>query len=170
MATSSTRTVTVNAAFLQEIKEVNEELWQLLKDVRQALADPLRVRSQRQRLLEMLELLRDSLALHFALEEAYGYFEDPVHVAPRLCAQAAELRNEHRVLYTQISDLVEAAAPEMVIGGLQRFGNHRVLRPFAGPAWDLPQFAAFDNRFQLHEEREIELIQEEYGDDIGVTD
>jgi hypothetical protein len=159
MATSSTRTVTVNAAFLQEIKEVNEELWQLLKDVRQALADPLRVRSQRQRLLEMLEMLRDSLALHFALEEAYGYFEDPLHVAPRLCAQAAELRNEHRLLYTQISDLVEEAQQWHYRGQWSLFRSQLVA-----------QFAAFDNRFQLHEEREIELIQEEYGDDIGVTD
>ena len=35
-----TRTVTVNAAFLQEIKEVNQELWQRLEDMRHRCQRP----------------------------------------------------------------------------------------------------------------------------------
>jgi hypothetical protein len=89
MAVSTlTSTVTVNAAFLQEIKEVNHELWQLLADLRHRCQRPMAPGSCRS-LVEKLCQLRDQLALHFALEEAYGYFEDPVDVAPQLCRHAA---------------------------------------------------------------------------------
>src|SRR5262249_12337308 len=36
-----TRTVTVNAAFLQEIKEVNQELWQRLEEMRHRCQRPI---------------------------------------------------------------------------------------------------------------------------------
>jgi hypothetical protein len=157
--TRSTRTVTVNAAFLQEIKEVHAELWGSLKAVRQMVTEPLHVRSRRQRLIELLERLRDQLALHFALEEAYGYFDDPAYVAPRLCEQAAELRAEHRQLYTQLCDLVEDAQQWHYEGQWSLFRSSVAA-----------EFAAFDSRFQLHESRENQLIQQEYGDDIGVAD
>ena len=86
----STTTVTVNAAFLQEIKEVNHELWQLLADLRHRCQRPIAPGTCRV-LVDKLCELRDQLALHFALEEAYGYFEDPVDVAPQLCRQADAL-------------------------------------------------------------------------------
>jgi len=39
-------------------------------------------------LVDWLSELRDQLALHFALEEAYGYFDEPLHVAPQLAEKA----------------------------------------------------------------------------------
>ena len=44
-----TRTVTINAAFLQEIKEVNQELWRLLSDVRRLCRSPLSIYSSPRR-------------------------------------------------------------------------------------------------------------------------
>ena len=110
MATlTSTGTVTVNAAFLQEIKEVNQDLWRLLDRLREMCANPAIIRSRRSQFLGQIEELRDQLALHFALEEAYGYFEDPVYVAPQLCDRAFALRDEHRQLYLEVCQLEERA-------------------------------------------------------------
>ncbi|MBM4090224.1 MAG: hypothetical protein FJ276_12500, partial [Planctomycetes bacterium] len=58
-----TSTVTVNAAFLQEIKEVNAELWSLLENVREAFKDARRIRENGRHVIGLLENLRDQLAL-----------------------------------------------------------------------------------------------------------
>jgi len=160
MATASTtRTVTVNAAFLLEIKEVHDELWQLLAKLRQAVSEPMRARGQRRRLIADLEHLRDQLALHFALEEAYGYFDDPAYVAPRLCERAMELRAQHRQLYTMVCGIVEQGQQWDRRGPASVFQTRVAAR-----------FVSFEAQFQLHETRENELIQQEYGDDIGCAD
>jgi iron-sulfur cluster repair protein YtfE (RIC family) len=160
MATAiPTKTVTVNAAFLQEIKEVNQDLWRLLADVRRMCDSPATIDSAPRRFFGLVEELRDQLALHFALEEAYGYFENPIEVAPRLCRQANELRAEHHELYLLIVDFTEASEllthPERVIGTVLTV---------------VKQFQEFDERLKRHETRENELIMEQYGDDIGVGD
>jgi hypothetical protein len=160
MATAnSTRTVTVNAAFLQEIKEVHDELWQLLKRLHDRTAKPINDRRQRQLVIEDLELLRDQLALHFALEEAYGYFDDPAYVAPRLCEQALQLRGEHRSLYTTVCEVADLA---------QHLHQHGPSATFQSRISE--RFARFEGRLYRHEALENELIQQEYGDDIGCAD
>ncbi|MCI0360065.1 MAG: hypothetical protein L0211_16430, partial [Planctomycetaceae bacterium] len=58
-----TATVTVNAAFLQEIKEVNQELWSLLSELRHRCQRPLAPAHCRL-LIDKLCQLRDQLALH----------------------------------------------------------------------------------------------------------
>ena len=103
-----TGTVTVNAAFLQEIKEVNQELWSLLSELRHRCQRPV-APGQCRLLIDKHCQLRDQLALHFSLEEAYGYFEDPVDVAPQLGRKAEELRGEHKGLYLDLCDLIERA-------------------------------------------------------------
>ncbi|MFV1965918.1 MAG: hemerythrin domain-containing protein [Pirellulaceae bacterium] len=160
MATaSSTRTVTVNAAFLQEIKEVHDELWQLLERLHNLVSEPMTERKQRQRLIDHLEQLRDQLALRFALEEAYGYFDDPAYVAPQLCEQASELRAEHRDLYSSACEVADLA---------QHIHRHGPLSTFQVRI--AASFARFEGRLQRHEAKENELIQQEYGDDIGCAD
>ena len=157
MAVSTlTSTVTVNAAFLQEIKEVNQELWQLLADLRHRCQRPIAPGSCRT-LVDKLCELRDQLALHFALEEAYGYFEDPVDVAPQLCRAANALRSEHQQLYGQLSSIVDRAE--------RLFYDDR---PAALAVWLGPEFLDFDARLRQHEERENDLILEAYDGDIGV--
>ena len=155
----STTTVTVNAAFLQEIKQVNEELWQTLKEVRQRAESQVLQRADAWRFLHQLAQLRDQLAFHFTLEEAYGYFEDPIDVAPRLCRQANQLRSEHRELYLMVVDLGEAS--ELLTQRNRISGTVMTA---------VKQFQAFDERLHRHESLENELIMQEYGDDIGVGD
>ena len=108
-AVSSTTTVTVNAAFLQDIKEVNAELWKLLHDMRSLCSRPEAIRRRVNETVAMLSRLQDQLAMHFSLEEYYGYFDDPVSVAPRLSQKAVALRAEHRTLYLEIAAIVDRA-------------------------------------------------------------
>ena len=71
-----TRTVAVNAAFLQEIKEDNRLVRDFLQQALDLLSVPRRVPARR--IVNKLWQVRDQLAMHFALEDAYGYFEDAI--------------------------------------------------------------------------------------------
>jgi hypothetical protein len=99
------------------------------------------------------------LALHFSLEEAYGYFEDPIDVAPQLSRAANRLRAEHQELYLDLCNLVERS--ERMFYDEQ----HAALALWLGP-----EFLDFDSRLRSHEERENGLIVEAYDGDIGVGD
>ena len=160
MATAihTTRTVTVNSAFLQEIKEANQELWRLLDRLRLICCSAVSVRENAGQLVELLRELRDQLALHFALEEAYGYFEDPVLVIPTVAHQAATLRAEHRELYARANRLADIAEDFWLAGNLVDL----IVR--------IPdQFWDFDCHLQQHESYENEMIMRQF-DDIGVGD
>ena len=153
---SATSTVTVNAAFLQEIKEAHQELWQRLADVRLILMRPVPFTADGKEFVSLLGDLRDQLALHFALEEAYGYFDDPVFVAPQLGRLAESLRAQHCELYLEITQLVEQAERHDYRGQLSSW-----IVVLAGA------FMRFHHRFQIHESRENDLIQQVYDDDLG---
>jgi hypothetical protein len=152
-------TVTINAAFLQEIKEVNSELWQDLAHVRRAASALFSTRAQCLEFADLLARLRDLLALHFALEEAYGYFDDPVYVAPRLSERARGLRSQHQVLYLEVNRLVDLAEDLCSRGRVKTF-----------KAVVAAGFEAFHRQLQAHEADEEELILQAYGDDLGVGD
>ena len=153
------RTLRVNPAFLQEIKEDNVELREMLE----ALAGELITRRPRmhdpRRLFEMLSRLRDQLGIHFALEEAFGYFEDALDVAPRLSETTEELRAEHDLFFRDICRLCDFV--EQVI--YDEKPSHSVRQVAT-------RFSAFHDAFQQHEARERELIMDAFDDDIGVGD
>jgi len=154
-----TSTVTVNAAFLKEIKDVNQDLWQIVSELREVTLNAYRVRSRRYQFVGMLEDLRDHLALHFALEEAYGYFDEPLRVDPRLCSRAKALRSQHRDLYLLACDLIDHA--------MRLHDGHNI----SSLARELvAEFNEFDTQLQEHERGENDLIQQEWDDDIGVGD
>ena len=88
-------TLGINAAFLREIKDDHRELRRLLDETVNLLSRASRARMPTQRIMSLLESLRDQFALHFSLEEAFGYFEDAISVAPRLSTRADRLRGEH---------------------------------------------------------------------------
>ncbi|MFW6171166.1 MAG: hypothetical protein ACODAD_11800, partial [Planctomycetota bacterium] len=140
---NKTATVTVNAAFLQEIKEVDEELWELLQRANSLCGAPRQVRHHGRRVVEVLSDLRDHLGMHFALEEAYGYCEDPVHVPPELNVVAGELRGEHQKLFMLVRDLVDQV-DDLYRQRLLAQNSARVVKGFR----------AFYNRFLQHEKRE----------------
>src|SRR3712207_4700463 len=105
---TDTATVTINPAFLQELKEDNRELNDLRHD--------LRVYCHRGIhpchccvVLDRLHGLYELLAMQFALEETFGYFEHPVGAAPEVSESAARLRDEHVELLVELKALIGRA-------------------------------------------------------------
>jgi len=154
-----TRTLALNAAFLQEIKEDNRQLRQLLCATETIFSDLGDVFPAHQDVVELLWRLRDQLAMHFALEDAYGYFDDAIAEAPRLSERAKVLRREHDDLFLQICELVEEA--EQLLYGECSI-RHRALLA--------ERYLAFHIAFHRHEALENELILQAFDDDIGVGD
>ena len=150
-----TANVTVNPAFLREIKEGNQELWRSLADLRHHCSCPITTGMCRH-MVNWLSEFRDQLALHFALEEAYGYFDEPLQVMPHLAEKADRLRSEHQELYTELSDIVDQAERMFYAGQ-----TAALVHSFG------PHFLDFDARLRDHEEREDELIWDAFNRDIG---
>jgi hypothetical protein len=153
-----TTTITINAAFLQEIKEDSQDFRGLLARAHELLSTP-PIHIARKRLVDLLGELRDQLALHFALEEAYGYFEDAVAAEPRLSRLAESLRAEHSKLFLELCGLEETAER-----WLYHESTAHVLRQIASG------FHAFHEHFLDHEARENDLILEALAEEIGDWD
>lgn len=149
----ATSTLAINAAFLQEIKDDNLRLRELIVQ-----ADASR-RGQVGKFAEVLADLRDQLAMHFTLEEAYGYFDDAVTEAPRLSERASRLRGEHQDLYTGLCRLLD-----QVEHARRRHGKHRV------PEKIRQAFVEFQRALKRHESEENALILEAFNEDIGTGD
>lgn len=158
MATA-TKSVTINAAFLREIKEDHLELGQILREAQRIFETDVVPKLSARRMVEFLIELRDRFAMHFALEEAFGYFEDAIDVAPHLCQRSEELRREHEPLFLEISTLVDEAEQLLY----HEAGAKSRLRVGAN-------FRVFFEHFQDHETREKELILQALDEDIGVGD
>ena len=153
-----TKTITINAAFLQEIKEDDTELRRQLNRTRELLSgEPSLVKPRE--LVDRLGELRDQFALHFSLEEAYGYFEDAIEAAPWLHRQAESLKEEHRHLFLDLCHLEEEA---------ERLLYHeaapKLLRAIAR------DFHEFHERFFDHESRENDLILLSISEELGEGD
>lgn len=157
--TTQTGTVTLNAAFLQEVKELNVELHQRINRLYRVLSRPRMVRCRTRAITKLLNQLRDDLAMHFAVEEALGYFEDPLEAAPWLCEKAMSLRAEHATLYLEISRLAEDAE---ALARKQRVDTYADQVPI--------RFVAFFDRLQAHDRNETELIMDSLYQDVGVGD
>ncbi|MEZ6090909.1 MAG: hypothetical protein R3C05_23375 [Pirellulaceae bacterium] len=139
--------LTVNPAFLQEIKDSNQELWDTLHAVRQ-LCDSDQSRADVARgLVRLLNELRDHLSLQFALEESYGYLEGRFRwIAGSVIPQLA--RSQHCRLFLQLADLCELAE-ELQYRGFS-------LNEVAGL---VEQVELFDQSLQQHERLENDLIE-----------
>lgn len=165
--TDPSRRLTVNAAFLKDIKDDNRDL--------KILIDRMRLLTQRREaaanhwpeLLTLLADLRDQLALHFGLEEAYGYFDDAIGTGADLSVTADILRSQHAVLFEEARHLAEAAADA-----------HTGDTPIEGEIPEvttaqeriLNRFDEFLEQFHEHEEAELKLILDALEVDVGVGD
>jgi hypothetical protein len=147
----------VNAAFLREIKEDNLRLRELFERVTTHLTSPHPISCNT--LVRELWQLRDQLAMHFALESAYGYLADVVDYAPRLCDNARAMLAEHDELFLELCEIVDAAE-ELAY---EAYSYQR----FLALASDIFDFHA---KFQAHESRENHLIFQALNEDIGVGD
>ena len=106
---TSVNCLAVNAAFLQEIKDDNRFLDELLLATRDALTklDPDRLNIAAS--VELLRRLRDRLAMHFTLEEAFGYMEGATEFPSELAQQADYCRQQHASLYLDLCEIVDRA-------------------------------------------------------------
>jgi iron-sulfur cluster repair protein YtfE (RIC family) len=143
---------TVNAAFFREIKEDHQQLQCLLDRLREMTQQLPALENHRREFAALLTDMRDQLALHFTLEEAYGYFEDVIERAPRFHSQAGKLRAQHEKLYVMAQELVEKA------GG--RFDTEDLA----------DQFTLFDTALKSHESAELKLILDAIQQDVGEGD
>lgn len=156
---TSTRTVTVNAAFLQDVKEDNIHLQNLLATAAKILDPRKSVDIKPRALAELFEQIRDQLATHFSLEEAFGYFEDAIEVAPRLSEKAIELRGQHETLQVSISTLADDAFRNLAVPG----GTAEIPRL-------LNRFRNFCGTLKRHEDAECELILDALYEELGAGD
>jgi len=106
---SQTRALSINPAFLQEIKDSNLTLWKTFDRLNEACREPRPPASALGLLVPLLGELRDALALEFALEESYGYIEVPSAVAPVNNHLLHDIRSQHCRLYLKITELAERA-------------------------------------------------------------
>ncbi|MBI2477252.1 MAG: hypothetical protein HYV60_00955, partial [Planctomycetia bacterium] len=108
---------------------------------------------------------------HFALEEAYGYFEEAIDVAPRVAERADELRAEHAMLFESIRKIAEAAQEWHAQHVFPHHSNGDVSGDGAGTSLSflriLIQFQQFSDQLLQHEQNENSLILDALNTDIG---
>jgi hemerythrin len=152
----SPKKFTVNAAFFQEIKEDHQQLQCLLERLRELVLSKPSLANHVREFSRLLEALRDQLAFHFTLEEAYGYFEDALERAPHLHSQAGRLREQHAELYLMAQRVTDNSANmSHSIEDAERLAD---------------QFVAFDAALRAHESAETQMILEAIHQDVGVGD
>ena len=157
LSEQSSGQLVVNAAFLKEIKEDNRQLKTLWDRLLPMLAHPETAKNHWDELVLGLAELRDQLAMHFSLEEAYGYFDDAIDIAPHLSVFAESLKAQHSRLFSQIRDLAD-----LILESTPDSAQHirKLIR----------QFTRFRIDFESHEESELKLILQSFDDDLGVGD
>ena len=143
-----TTTTVVNAAFLQEVKESNLQLWTTLRELRAIEADAAEPREASRDFVAALSELRDHIGLQFSLEETYGFIEGSPTTSTFGVAQASTAKTQHRELYLQLHEICEQVEEAQYRGTIAR---------------DLPiylgAFEQFDLAFKAHEDLESELIR-----------
>ena len=154
---SKTRRLAVNAAFLKDIKDDNHDLKEIVDKISPLSEHYQTAINHWPELVGLLEQLCDQLALHFSLEEAYGYFEDAINHAPQLSVSAELLRSQHSVLFQTIRGLADKAS-EVAIDNTERVTKF------------LHAYQGFQRELEVHEEAELKLILDALDDDLGVGD
>lgn len=152
--TSLQKIVAVNAAFLQEIKDSNPDLWHAVHRLRQVCHCDGQPMQATRGLIEQLEIVRDRLAIQFALEECYGFVELPkpppslVRESVRISQLARLAIADHCSLYLELSDLAEAAQ-DLQFHGVVNAGLRNLIE----------SVEAFEEKLRRHEAMENELIE-----------
>jgi hypothetical protein len=152
----------VNAAFLQEIKDDNRFLDELLIATRDALACTAQRHVSIRALVELLRRLRDRLATHFSTEEAFGYCENAVTFPEHWSARAEELRRQHASLYLEVCDVVESAEKLLY---RESIGSHSQRRSMTAIS---AAFTEFVSNLSRHDADEYTLVDAILGVEHGV--
>ena len=155
----SSATLTINSAFLREIKEVDQELWELLDQARYGCSRSLDATLGHPELVKLLRRLCEQLALHFSLEESFGYFEEPLYSAPQLSREAERLRSEHATILKRLKSIVSEAER---LASLNAWASLACMIPY--------HFGEFDAQLKRHEAEENELLMACYDSELGAGD
>lgn len=145
------KTLVVNPAFLQEIKDSNPDLWDTVHRLRQTCECNEEPAVTSRQLAKLLDSLRDHLALQFSLEESYGYLEVIEPNDSDGCELATRTQSQHCSLYLQLSELAEQAE-ELQYRGVEPLQLKQLVQAAQ----------SFDSRLRLHEQTENELIERSF--------
>ena len=152
--------VTINVAFLQEIKDDFEFRNQLNQVYAQLNPRDVEDRPSIKVAADLLDGLRDELKTYFALEEFYGYFGQAKVDNPCVSQKAQELRGDHEKLFLQLSEVFEL--------------SQQILYREVGSDLDYEKVAEGFERFCIdlahHEQAEMELMMRLCNEDLGVGD
>jgi hypothetical protein len=104
-----------------------------------------------------LRRLQHRLAMHFTLEEAFGYGEEELGRAPWLADRAVELRAEHDIIFAHLKAIVRTS--ELLLDG-----KLSLLKSLC------TSFENFVIELHVHENQEADLLLSFFDDDVGVGD
>ncbi len=147
--------VTINVAFLQEIKQENIQFRQLIQTVANELRE---TKLAPNNVMELFYRVREELETYFALEEFYGYFDNAEITNPAVSTCARKLKDDHEVLFLSFNEIVELI--EQIV--------YRETDAKMDSVLDL--FSRFRIRLDRHEQAEMELMMRLCNEDIGVGD
>ena len=149
--------VTLNVAFLREIKEDNlpirEQTHKINKELSGKSIAP-------RHAMDVLLDYRDGIETYFALEEFFGYFDSAAVANPRISGIAAGLKTEHEELFLNLGYIIDLA--EQIV--YHECGPQITMLEVA----DL--FDNFSSRLENHEQREMELMLRLCNEEFGVGD
>lgn len=140
--------VTINAAFLQEVKEAYSELWQNVRRMRVAAQEGLPLSVDLNQWVIQLTDLRGQLASEFSLEETYGYITKAAQPFSTAKVDPALTLGQHAELYLQLSEICEQVEEAQYRG--------TILRDFSNYA---ESFFSFVDALLEHERCEARLIE-----------
>lgn len=150
--------VTINVAFLQEIKEDNVEFAEVLQATSKLFSSREPVGAKHA--VDQLTSLQDVLKTHFAMEEFYGYFQNALVANPSISPRAEAIRDEHQTLFLQLTQIVDLAE-QVLYQECSRDTNMDQVNV---------EFEKFELALQVHEDAENELIMRLCNEEIGVGD
>lgn len=143
----------VNAAFLQEVKESNPEVWALVRSLRTSLSNCDSATDEAAHgCVRQLAALRDGIASEFSLEETLGFVGgiSPTDASPE--SDLAKAAQQHRAIYVRIHEVCQQAEELEYRGTIVR---------------DLPsllsEYSDFDAQLRKHEEFEADMIRSQLG-------
>ncbi len=140
--------VTINAAFLQEIKEANSQVWESLYFLRLMARERYIGQQNMHQWVQKLTEFRRQLSTEFALEETYGYIPGAHHQHIAMGIDPAVALKQHKELYLHLLDVCEQVEESQYVGTIGRdFRSHTAA------------FQEFDASLSEHERIESEMIR-----------
>lgn len=137
----------------EQVRREHEELRELLGNMSRALATR---EGSVENACEMFASLRTQIENHFDTEEQGQFFEQIIDHAPRLADRANAICDEHLPLLAQVRDMAALALDKADTDDWWQKLSH--------------DFHEFSKALMHHESKEMELMQETYGEDIGSKD